>query len=121
MAVLESSLAVLFRLVDCNTTNIINETFYHLLEQFDALLAASSQPVDNVSKLHQAQHHRTSTFFCSHITCTACYSSQVSVWNPRPLAQNYRGPTRLFGAEAPHLILLGFSPSRRRQLSITEP
>lgn len=56
MALLESSLAVLFRLVDCNTTNIVNETFHRLVEQFDVLLAASSQPIDNVSKLQAAKY-----------------------------------------------------------------
>lgn len=49
--VLESSLAVLFRLVDCNTTNIVNEIFHHLVEKFDALLALPSHPVDSVSKM----------------------------------------------------------------------
>lgn len=56
VALLESSLAVLFRLVDCNTTNIVNETFHRLVEQFDVLLAASSQPVDNVSKLQASKY-----------------------------------------------------------------
>lgn len=56
MALLESSLAVLFRLVDCNTTNIVNETFHRLVEHFNVLLAASSQPVDNVSKLQATKY-----------------------------------------------------------------
>lgn len=56
MTVLESSLAVLFRLVDCNTTNIINQTFHRLVEQFDGLLAKLSQPVDNVSKLQATKY-----------------------------------------------------------------
>lgn len=56
MTVLESSLAVLFRLVDCNTTNIVNQTFHRLVEQFDSLLATSSQPVDNVSKLQATKY-----------------------------------------------------------------
>lgn len=56
MTVLESSLAVLFRLVDCNTANIVNETFHRLVEQFDVLLAVPSHPVDNVSKMQATKY-----------------------------------------------------------------
>lgn len=56
MNVLELSLAVLFRLVDCNTTNIVNDTFHRLVEQFDVLLVSSSQPVDNFSKLQATKY-----------------------------------------------------------------
>jgi hypothetical protein len=56
MTVLEPSLAVLFRLVDCNTTNIINDTLHHLVEQFDDLLTKSSEPDDNISKLQAAKY-----------------------------------------------------------------
>lgn len=56
MSVLESSLAVLFRLVDCSTTNIVNDTFHRLVENFDVLLAMSSQPVDNVSELQATKY-----------------------------------------------------------------
>lgn len=56
MTVLELSLAVLFRLVDCNTSNIVNDTFHRIVEQFDLLLIGSSQPVDNFSKLQATKY-----------------------------------------------------------------
>ncbi|KAG8158268.1 hypothetical protein KVR01_012029 [Diaporthe batatas] len=56
MAVLEPSLAVLFRLVDCNTMNIVNDTFHRLVDQFDGLIAKSSQPVDSMSKLQVSKY-----------------------------------------------------------------
>lgn len=56
MNVLELSLAVLFRLVDCNTTNIVNDIFHQLVEQFDVLLAISSQADDNFSKLQAMKY-----------------------------------------------------------------
>lgn len=56
MTVLELSLAVLFRLVDCNTSNIVNDTFHRIVEQFDVLLVSSSQPVDNFSKLQATKY-----------------------------------------------------------------
>lgn len=56
MIVLELSLAVLFRLVDCNTSNIVNDTFHRIVEQFDVLLVSSSQPVDNFSKLQATKY-----------------------------------------------------------------
>lgn len=56
MTVLETSLALLFRLVDCNTTNIVNDTFHRLVDQFDVLLANSSQSVDSLSKLKATKY-----------------------------------------------------------------
>lgn len=56
MTVIELSLAVLFRLVDCNTSNIVNDTFHRIVEQFDVLLVSSSQPVDNFSKLQATKY-----------------------------------------------------------------
>lgn len=56
MTVLEVSLAVLFRLVDCNTTNIVNDIFHRLIEQFDVLLAVSSQADDSFSKLQATKY-----------------------------------------------------------------
>jgi hypothetical protein len=56
MDVLELSLAVLFGLVDCNTTNIINDTFRRLVEAFGVLLTVSSQSVDNVSELQATRY-----------------------------------------------------------------
>lgn len=56
MTVLEPSLAVLFRLVDCNTTNIVNYTFHRLVDQFDVLLANSSPSVDSMSKLQVTKY-----------------------------------------------------------------
>lgn len=56
ITVLELSLAVLFRLVDCSTTNIVNDTFNRLIEQFDVLLAASSQSVDNFARLQATKY-----------------------------------------------------------------
>ncbi|KAL2285257.1 hypothetical protein FJTKL_08217 [Diaporthe vaccinii] len=56
MSVLEPCLAVLFRLVDCNTTNIVHETFHRLVDRFDVLLAKSSKSVDNVSKLQAVKY-----------------------------------------------------------------
>lgn len=56
MNVLELSLALLFRLVDCNTTNIVNDIFHQLVEQFDVLLAVSSQASDNFSKLQAMKY-----------------------------------------------------------------
>lgn len=56
MAVLESSLAVLSKLMDCSTSNIINDTFQHIVERFDGLLHASAQPEDDYSKLQAAKY-----------------------------------------------------------------
>lgn len=56
MSVLELSLAVLFRLVDCSTTNIVNDTFHQLIEKFDVLLAIASQPDENFSKLQATKY-----------------------------------------------------------------
>lgn len=56
MTVLELSLALLFRLVDCSTTNIVNDTFHRLVEKFDVLLAISPDAVDSFSKLQATKY-----------------------------------------------------------------
>ncbi|KAL1880751.1 hypothetical protein Daus18300_001365 [Diaporthe australafricana] len=54
--VLEVSLGVLFRLVDCNTTNIVNDAFHRLVEQFETLLNSSNQPESEFSKLQAKKY-----------------------------------------------------------------
>ncbi|KAI3401213.1 hypothetical protein diail_11919 [Diaporthe ilicicola] len=55
-AVLEVSLAVLFRLVDCNTTNIVNDSFHRLVEQFETLLNSSKHSGGEFSRLQATKY-----------------------------------------------------------------
>lgn len=54
--VLEVSLGVLFRLVDCNTTNIVNDAFHRLVVQFETLLNSSNRPENEFSKLQAKKY-----------------------------------------------------------------
>ncbi|KAK7746029.1 hypothetical protein SLS53_002751 [Cytospora paraplurivora] len=56
MSVLESSLAVLSKLVDCCTNNVINDAFHHVVERFDGLVHASAQSQDDFSKLQAIKY-----------------------------------------------------------------
>lgn len=56
MEALESSLAVLSKLVDCSTSNIINDAFHHIVDRFDGLVQASTQPQDDFSKLQAKKY-----------------------------------------------------------------
>lgn len=56
MSVLESSLAVLSKLVDCCTNNVINDAFHHVVERFDGLVHASAQSQDDYSKLQAIKY-----------------------------------------------------------------
>ncbi|ROW01827.1 hypothetical protein VPNG_07777 [Cytospora leucostoma] len=56
MSILESSLAVLSKLVDCCTNNVINDAFHHVVERFEGLIHASTQPQDDYSKLQAIKY-----------------------------------------------------------------
>ncbi|KUI56519.1 Helicase required for RNAi-mediated heterochromatin assembly 1 [Cytospora mali] len=56
MTVLESSLAVLSKLVDSSTSNIINNSFHHIVERFDDLVNSSKQPHDDFFRLQATKY-----------------------------------------------------------------
>lgn len=49
--VLELSLSVLSKAIDCNTTNIVNDDFHHVVERFAGLLQGSTRVENDVSRL----------------------------------------------------------------------
>lgn len=56
MEILEVSLAVLSKLVDCSTNNIINDAFHHVVERFEGLVHSASQSPDEFSTLQATRY-----------------------------------------------------------------
>lgn len=54
--IVELSLSVLSRIIDCNTTNILNDSFHSVTETFAGLFEGSEHPVNDFSRLQSVKH-----------------------------------------------------------------